>query len=90
MPNTRLAVLLGRQVLCGWFEKAVRAKKEKIANDALARLKKGDSFEKVAKNLSEDGMSDPKGGTLECIRQTSWTRKCRRSWARWSPASSAR
>ena len=71
-------------------EKAVQAKKEKIANDALARLKKGDSFEKVAKDLSEDGMSDPEGGTLECIRADSWTRKCRRSWARWSPASSAR
>ena len=49
-------------------EKAVQAKKEKLANDALARLKKGDSFEKVAKDLSVDGMSDPKGGGLECIR----------------------
>ena len=49
-------------------EKTVQAKKEKIANDALARLKKGDSFEKVAKDMSEDRMSDPKGGTLECIR----------------------
>ena len=49
-------------------EKTVQAKKEKIANDALARLKKGDSFEKVAKDMSEDGMSDPKGGALECIR----------------------
>ena len=49
-------------------EKTVQAEKEKIANDALARLKKGDSFEKVAKDMSEDGMSGPKGGALGCIR----------------------
>ena len=49
-------------------EKTVQAEKEKIANDALVRLKKGDSFEKVAKDLSEAGLSDPKGGTLECVR----------------------
>ena len=48
-------------------EKTVHAEREKIANDALARLKKGDSFKKVAKDMSEDGMSDPKDGTLECI-----------------------
>ena len=53
---------------CFRDEKTVQAKKEKIANDALARLKKGDSFEKVAKDMSEDGTSDPKGGALECIR----------------------
>jgi len=49
-------------------EKAVQAKKEKMANDALARLKKGDSFEKVARDMSEDFVSGPKGGALECIR----------------------
>ena len=49
-------------------DKTVQAEKEKIANDALARLRKGDSFEKVAKDMSEEGMSDPKGGALECIR----------------------
>ncbi len=49
-------------------EKTVKAKKEKIANDALARLKKGDSFEEVAKDLSKHGLSDPKGAPLDCIR----------------------
>ncbi len=49
-------------------EKTVKAKKEKIANDALARLKKGDSFEEVAKDLSKNGLSDPKGASLDCIR----------------------
>jgi hypothetical protein len=49
-------------------EKTVQAKKEKIANDALARLTKGDSFEKVAKDMSEDRTSGPKGGALGCIR----------------------
>jgi len=49
-------------------EKAAQAKKEKIANDALARLKKGDSFEKVARDTSDDGISGPKGGAMGCIR----------------------
>jgi len=49
-------------------EKTLQAKKQRIAADALARLRKGDSFEMVAKRMSEDGMSDPKGGALECIR----------------------
>ncbi len=49
-------------------DKTVQAEKEKIANDALARLKKGDSFEELAKDLSEKGLSDPKGGALECVR----------------------
>jgi parvulin-like peptidyl-prolyl isomerase len=43
-------------------DKAIQAEKEKIANDALARLKKGESFEKVAKE-----MSGPAGGALEAI-----------------------
>lgn len=49
-------------------DKTIKAEKEKIANDALARLKKGDAFEKVAKDLSKNGLSDPKGGELECTR----------------------
>ena len=49
-------------------DKTIKAEKEKIANDALARLKKGESFEKVAKDMSDNGMSDPKGGSLECTR----------------------
>jgi hypothetical protein len=48
-------------------EKAVQAKKENLANDALARLKKGESFEKVAKDASEDTASGAKGGSLGCI-----------------------
>jgi parvulin-like peptidyl-prolyl isomerase len=48
-------------------EKAVQAKKEKLANDAWARLKKGESFEKVAKEASEDTVSGAKGGALGCI-----------------------
>ena len=49
-------------------EKAVQARKAKIANDALARLKNGDSFEKVARDMSEDEMSGPKGGAMGCTR----------------------
>jgi len=49
-------------------EKGVQAKKGKLADDALARLKKGDSFEKVAKEMSEDETSAPKSGALGCIR----------------------
>jgi hypothetical protein len=48
-------------------KKTVQAKKQKIAGDALARLKKGDSFEMVARDMSEDGASGPKGGALGCI-----------------------
>jgi hypothetical protein len=48
-------------------EKTVQAKKEKLANDAWARLKKGESFEKVAKEASEDTVSGAKGGALGCI-----------------------
>ncbi|MGO8689062.1 MAG: peptidylprolyl isomerase [Thermoguttaceae bacterium] len=49
-------------------EKTVQAEIEKIASDALARLKKGDSFEKVAKDMAEDGTADPNSGALECVR----------------------
>ncbi len=49
-------------------DETVQARKQKFANDALVRLKKGDSFETVAKDMSKDGMSDPKGGSLECTR----------------------
>jgi hypothetical protein len=49
-------------------EKTVQTKKQKLANDALARLTKGDSFEKVARDMSEDFASGPKGGAMECIR----------------------
>ena len=49
-------------------QKAVEAKKEKLANDALARLKKGDAFEKVAKEMSEDASTAPKGGSFGCVR----------------------
>jgi parvulin-like peptidyl-prolyl isomerase len=48
-------------------EKAVEAQKERLANDALRRLKKGDSFEKVAKEMSEDRAWAPKGGALGCV-----------------------
>lgn len=53
-------------------EKIVEAKKEKLANEALQRLKKGDSFETVAKEMSEDKTSAPKGGELGCIRADTW------------------
>ncbi len=53
---------------CFRDKETVQAKKQRIASDALARLKKGDSFEKVAKDMSEDRASGPKGGALGCIR----------------------
>ena len=49
-------------------QKTVEAKKEKLANDALGRLKKGDAFEKVAKEMSEDASTAPKGGSFGCVR----------------------
>jgi hypothetical protein len=49
-------------------DQTLHAQKEKIANDAFARLRKGDCFEKVARDMSQAGLSDPKGGALECIR----------------------
>ena len=49
-------------------EKAIDAEKAKLADDALARLKKGDAFEKVAKEMSEDVDSAPNGGALGCVR----------------------
>jgi Fe-S cluster biosynthesis and repair protein YggX len=66
-------------------EKAVQAKKEKLANDALARLKKGDSFEKVAKEMSEDGSSAPKGGALGCIRADYMGQEVQRVFAKLEP-----
>ncbi len=53
---------------CFRDKETVQAKKQKLANEALARLTKGDSFEKVAKEMSEDRTSGPKGGALGCIR----------------------
>ncbi len=44
------------------------ANKEIIANDALARLKEGDSFETVARDMSEDRVSGRRGGALGFIR----------------------
>ena len=54
----------------GYFgtDKAVEARREELANKALQRLKKGDSFEKVAKEMSQDAASAPKGGALGCVR----------------------
>ncbi len=48
-------------------EKTVREKKEKLADQALQRLKKGEAFEKVAREMSEDEASAPKGGALGCV-----------------------
>ena len=48
-------------------EKSVEAKKEKLAGSALQRLKKGDPFDKVAREMSEDEASAPKGGAMGCI-----------------------
>jgi hypothetical protein len=48
--------------------KEVEGKKAKLANDALLRLKKGEAFEKVAKEVSEDAATASKGGALGCIR----------------------
>lgn len=48
-------------------EKRVEAKKEELASSALQRLKKGDSFDKVAKEMSEDEASARKGGAMGCI-----------------------
>ena len=49
-------------------QKPAWAKKDKPADEALQRLKKGEPFEKVAKEMSADGISGPKGGALGRIR----------------------
>ena len=56
-------------------EKTVQAKKDKSANEVLQRLKNGESFEKVAREVSEDEASAVKGGALGCVRISFWGRE---------------
>jgi hypothetical protein len=66
-------------------EKTVQDKKAKLADAALARLKKGDSFETVAKEMSEDGVSGPKGGSLGCIRADYMGPEVQKAWGKLEP-----
>jgi hypothetical protein len=45
----------------------VRQKAGKKAEVAVARLKKGEAFETLARELSDDAISGPQGGELGCI-----------------------
>jgi hypothetical protein len=65
--------------------RATDDKRETLANDALRRLKKGDSFEEVAKEMSEDKASAPKGGALGCVRASSLGREVGQILAKLEP-----
>ncbi len=45
----------------------VRAEARKKADAVLARLQKGEAFQSVARDVSEDVVTKPKGGDLGCI-----------------------
>lgn len=65
--------------------KAVEARKEKLANEAWQRLQKGDAFDKVAKEMSEDKVSAPKGGRLGCVRADYLGREIDAVWRKLEP-----
>jgi hypothetical protein len=48
---------------------AVWPRKEKLARQAHQRLAKGEAFEKVAKDMSEDKVTGANGGSLGCVRR---------------------
>jgi hypothetical protein len=65
--------------------RAIDDKREARANDALGRLKRGDSFEEVARGLSEDKVSAAKGGALGCVRASSFGREVGQILAKLEP-----
>jgi parvulin-like peptidyl-prolyl isomerase len=65
-------------------EKTIEARKEKLAKDAWQRLQKGDAFDKVAKEMSDDA-SASKGGQLGCVRADYLGREIEVVWRKLKP-----
>lgn len=68
----------------------VRAKKEKFALDAWGRLKNGDAFEKVAKEMSEDPASAPKGGAMGLVPTDRLGQEAQEAWETLKPGDYSR
>lgn len=65
--------------------KPVKAKKEKLANEAWERLQQGQAFDQVAREMSDDSATASKGGELGCVRSDWLGSEVQEAWSTQEP-----